>query len=148
MSILKLAASLITSTATLCSPTPEADHTWLPGEFYAQAAPREFQAELIDKLENSSIIEIDNSAAEKFIKINNHHISKKYYIAKIGYFGNDRPPQSYPSGLSLSVDVDNNDIAYVTSYRLTSERSTSELVVVLTSQVELKGVVSICGAAE
>jgi hypothetical protein len=74
--------------------------------------------------------------------------SINYYLARVGYIGNQSLHKIVPGGLSLSVDVDDNRTAYVTSYRLTSERGTSEIAVLLSSKIALKGLVSICSAAD
>lgn len=147
MPIAEFTTIFVASTIALCAPPAASNHVWLSGDFNVKVVSKRHQDEITKSIDNNNIKEIDATTAREITE-DTKLSSKYYYTAKIAYFGNGRAPSSFPSGLALSVDVDDRKIAYVTSYRLTSEREPAEISVVLTSQIPLNGVQSICGAAE
>ena len=74
--------------------------------------------------------------------------AKHYYLVRAGYVADEKLTGTVPRGLSLSVDVDRNGVAYITSYILSRQQGTAAVAVVLASDIPIKRVVSICGAAE
>ena len=121
------------------------NHTWLSGDYAATPVVQNLQGKMRKLLHRSALAPIPRSLAQAAIASPRLPANKHYYLAKVGYFGQQG---SVPAGLSLSVDVNSRGVAYVTSFRLTSDTRTSELVAVISSQTALKGLVSQCRAAE
>lgn len=76
------------------------------------------------------------------------HPKEYYYIASMSFIGNEGEVNKPPSGLSFSLDVDSMGMAYVTSFRLTRQQAVSRVPILLISEIPLKGVTSLCRAAE
>lgn len=123
------------------------ERQWLSGYHAVTPVLQPRQSEMLQRLGSRSIEEIDLSTARTIAVNRSVPPGKRYYLARAGYIGDGKRGE-IPGGLSLSVDVDVQGIAYVASYRLTRARGTSELAVVLTSDASLRQVVSRCGAAE
>jgi hypothetical protein len=102
---------------------------------------------MLSRLGNRSLQRVDASFAKRATGISDLPRSKNYYLARVGYLG-WRGFAPFPDGISLGIDVDRQGVAYVTSFRLTREDGASEYAAVLISQTPLKGLVSICSAAE
>lgn len=71
-----------------------------------------------------------------------------YYLVEVAYRGRISDLGGNNGGLKFGVDVDETGVAYITSFRLTSESGESNLPVVLASEKPLRKVVSICGSAD
>lgn len=130
------------------SPSPMHAEHWLSGEYLVKQVVIDAQDEMMARLKGRPFKRIDLPLAKSASGTNDLSPGRYYYLAKATYVGGKAKSNSIPRGISLSVDVSTRGLAYVTSYRLTSEHGSSELAVVLISQTPLKGVVPVCGAAE
>jgi hypothetical protein len=102
---------------------------------------------LLKRLKRGSVLEVDGMSASKAAGSAPLPAASHYYLVRLGYIG-DEADGAVPRGLSFAADVDANRVAYVSSFRLSRSRRTSELAAILTSSTPLRGVVSKCGAAE
>jgi hypothetical protein len=142
-----LISAYLTGIVCVASPMSPKDQ-WLTGTFKVKPVVPELQAKMLEHMRGNSLEPIKLSFARSASGDVGLPSLGHYYLVAIAYVGDKRDEKAVPAGLSLSVDVDRKGVAYVTSYRLTSERGTSHLVAVLASEVPLKGVVSVCGAAQ
>jgi len=123
-------------------------HRWLSGEYTAKAVVAERQEEMMTRLKGRTFKRIGRILAKNASGDAHIPSSRYYYLAKGAYVGGKWNSKVIPGGISLSADVDSRKVAYLSSYRLTSEGGSSEYAVVLISQTRLNKVVPVCGAAE
>jgi hypothetical protein len=124
-----------------------ANERWLTGNYKVMPVTAEHQAQMMRRLKHGAVKEVRESVAKAMTGGTAPPNVTHYYLVRIGYVG-DASPGTVPVGVNMSADVDNEGVAYLTTFRLGSSLSTSEFAAVLVSPTPIKRVVSTCGAAE
>jgi hypothetical protein len=91
---------------------------WVPGEYVAKPVVTELQDKMIERLNGRSFEQIDLLLAKSASGDADLSSPGYYYLAKAAYVAGKEKQTAIPSGISLSMDVNTEGVAYVTSYRL------------------------------
>lgn len=140
-----LAAVFLANTA--CVSTVPGPQEWLKGKYSAEQVATDRQRAMFALLKNQTFLKVTPSVARAATKAELPE-AKYFYVAKASIVGGGIRPDALPGGISVSVDVNKQGIAHITSFRLSTEQGTSEMAVILASETPIKGVVAICGAAQ
>lgn len=106
-----------------------------------------FQASIMARIQDNNFERINYRFARKISENIELSKSQYYYIAKISYIG-EKEYKEIPTGISMSMDVSNEGVGYITTYRLTKGSDEKFIAALVQSDVPLNSIVSVCGAAE
>lgn len=120
---------------------------WLTGDYRVVPVATEHQAQVMEDVKRGAADEVNEVVAKTVTGNPNLPSTAHYYLVRVGYVG-DAPSGTVPIGVSMSVDVDTEGVAYVSSFVLSHARGTSEIAAILASPTPIKRVQSSCGAAE
>lgn len=123
------------------------DHRWLTGNYKVMPVDAQYQATAISRVNRGELEEVDAAVAKAMTGRSALPLASHYYLVRVGYVG-AAPVGTVNTGLSLSVDVDAEGVAYVSSFVLSHTLKRTEIAAVLSSSTRLKRVVSTCGSAE
>jgi hypothetical protein len=131
-----------------CSCAAVKSQRWLTGNYQVKPVAVPLTENTEKRLARARLLSISADAARSMLGGTSPPVARYYYLGRVAYIGGKKHFTVAPPGLTLSIDESQDGVAYVTSFLLTKENGTSSLAVVLTSDVPLKGLVSLCSAAE
>lgn len=134
---------------TPCVPffTKVAGPTLLTGDYEVVPVSPNLQREMMQRVTRGGIQEVDVGRANSMVGMSALPKAAHYYLVRVGLVG-DGPDGMVPSGVSMKAEANAYGDVYVTSFRLSHSDATFEIAAVVASPTPLKGIVSICGAAE
>lgn len=130
------------------APTQIQPHHWLRGIYKVEPVGGPIPSRLGSISNDNKLRRITLKRAKSLTHDPSLVPNAYYYIAKVSFIGNEGYTNKIPEGVALTIDVDTNSIAYISSFRLTRQTATSQAPVLIISSVKLRGFRSVCGAAE
>ena len=131
-----------------CTYAPPFDAQYHAGNHAVRQVTASLQADALTLLQDRLLLPIDATQAATLAsgwKPGAQH----HYLAKAAFIGALKPGEALPAGITFNLDVTDTGGAFVSSFRITGDHSsTAQAAVILASDRPLTGVVSICGAAQ
>jgi hypothetical protein len=137
--------------AVACDVRPavlEQQHQWISGNHVVQPVLPAFQAEAVADLKGQLWLPIEARLAIRLSGDERLTTAKYYYLAMAGYFGDSQTQGTLPPGTALNAEIATTGLAVISTFRLSRARTTTDLAVILSSELPLKQIVATCMAAE
>ena len=119
----------------------------IPGKFKVVPAREAAQSTLLKRVAGQPLVMLSRSDAVRATG-DKALDARHYYLARAGFVADPRATGAVPRGLALSLEVDRNGVAYVTSFILSRQEGTAAIAVVLATERPINRVIAVCGAAE
>lgn len=141
--------TLIAASAGTCMVADVPSRTrWLTGDFAIIPVTQHRQLKALRQLDSRSLMAVPLRFAQTATGDEKLAKRTKYYLVRVGWYA-PAPPGTVPNpSVRLTVQVDSNHTAYVTSALLTHSEQTTEFAAILASSVQVRRVVRVCWAAE
>lgn len=120
---------------------------WKMGHFNTAPISSALTPRLAQQMERRGLKEITAHLAKSLAGDATLPFARHYYVTRAVFYGNEGDLDRLPQGVRVSVDVQSSGVAYLQSYRLTSQTRLSTAPIILISDSPLTGVVAMCGAA-
>jgi hypothetical protein len=104
------------------------------------------QAEALKRAKRGVPMRVDATFAKRATGLPALPPYRFHYLAKAGYLGVQSDPPTFPQYMRFDLDVSDKGVAYVASMRMAYRPVQSEAAVIISSDVPLRRVVSLCGS--
>jgi hypothetical protein len=104
------------------------------------------QAEALKRVKRGVPRRVGADFAKRFTGVPALTLHRYYYLARAGFMGTQSDPPTFPEYVRFGVDISDEGVAYIASFKMSSSPAESEAAVIISSNLPLKRFVSLCGS--